>query len=79
MRLQTWPSWPVASQSEADRSRLPIREFADLPHLDPRFFTVPGPLPAPVTDDPQFATTVANVPSSGLARVGAMVGQTLHA
>ena len=76
MRLQTRPQRPAASFSEAGTGG-PRNPGFD-PHLDSFFFTVPGPLPAPVTDDPQFAAKAANVPSSGLAPFGTVDGTTLH-
>ena len=68
MRLQTRPQRPATRQSEAGTGGPRISGFG--PHLDSFFFTVPGPLLAPATDDPQFAATVANVPLSGLEPVG---------
>lgn len=77
MRLQTRPQRPATPHSEAGTGGPRISGFD--PHLDSFFFTVPGPLQAPATDDPQFAATAANVPSSGRVPTGIAGGHTLNA
>lgn len=76
MRLQTRPQRPATPHSEAGTGGPRIPGFD--PHLDSFFFTVPGPILASATDDPQFAATAANVPSSGLAPRETAGGHTLN-
>ena len=76
MRLQTRPQRPATPHSEAGTGGPRIPGFD--PHLDSFFFTVPGPLQAPATDDPQFAATAANVPSFELVPSMTAGGQTLN-